>query len=457
MPFRRHSIHAPYLVDRIRCEDKKLEKSLNAVFGELNRFLRYLQNSDDAGLPAGGYEGLPTTIQAGLEAAVGEPTDGWSPGTHFHPISTGIPVELGYEADEGASLELARATHVHPYFDLYEDLVAAWRFEEASGDRYPSMGEHILTENGATASATGKIGDAADFTGSENLYVADGTALQQGEFDYSVALWVKLDSIAADQWIVAKDSASNLEYGLYYDSTAGAFVATLGSTTPTTYTVEDEDVTPATGTWYFVRFWYDHAASTINIRVNDGTTYSTSCASETPYTGTDSFMVGAHEYGAETDELDGQVDALHWHQRALSDGEHEILYAGGDGRELWLPQIGVPGGTNLILPAGSTVKNAAGISSPDQAICFVAPWACEVINVKALRRDGTGATVNMRKNFTSNHLSSDLSLAAVDTLYDGGTIQNASYSAGDIMEAMVQTATGSPTHMTILAYVRRTA
>ena len=106
-------------------------------------------------------------------------------------------------------------------------------------------------------------------------------------------------------------------------------------------------------------------------------------------------------------------------------------------------------------PAGGTVKNASGISV-DDAIVFIAPYACDVINVKGIRRDGTGATVNMRKNFTSEHLASDLSLPAVDTLYDGGAVQNVSYAEGDIMDARVKSVAGTPTHIAIVAYVRRT-
>jgi hypothetical protein len=107
-------------------------------------------------------------------------------------------------------------------------------------------------------------------------------------------------------------------------------------------------------------------------------------------------------------------------------------------------------------PAGATVKRAAGLLV-DDAICFIAPYACDVIAVKGIRRDGTGATINMRRNFTSEHLASDLSLPGVDTLYDGGAVQNVSYAVGDIMEARVKSVAGSPTHLSIVAYVRRTA
>ncbi len=92
----------------------------------------------------------------------------------------------------------------------------------------------------------------------------------------------------------------------------------------------------------------------------------------------------------------------------------------------------------------------------DDHFVWEAPWAAEVLNVRAWRRDGTGATINMRKNLTSEHLSSDLSLPAPLTVYDGGTVQNQVYSAGDIMEVRIKSVAGSPKEIAIWAYVKRT-
>ncbi len=50
---------------------------------ELQRFLEALNDTqDEDALPPGDYDGLPLPIA--LAPAVGDPTDGWSPGKHVH-------------------------------------------------------------------------------------------------------------------------------------------------------------------------------------------------------------------------------------------------------------------------------------------------------------------------------------------------------------------------------------
>jgi hypothetical protein len=72
-----------------------------------------------------------------------------------------------------------------------------------------------------------------------------------------------------------------------------------------------------------------------------------------------------------------------------------------------------------------------------------------VTAVKGYRVGGTGATINARKNGTSTHLASNLSLASADIWTDGGSVQNASYAAGDKMEIMIVSVSGSPTQIAI--------
>jgi hypothetical protein len=72
-----------------------------------------------------------------------------------------------------------------------------------------------------------------------------------------------------------------------------------------------------------------------------------------------------------------------------------------------------------------------------------------VTNVRGHRKGGTGATVNARINQTSNHLASDLSLAGADAWTDGGAVQNTAYAAGDDLEIMLVSVTGSVTEVTV--------
>lgn len=81
-------------------------------------------------------------------------------------------------------------------------------------------------------------------------------------------------------------------------------------------------------------------------------------------------------------------------------------------------------------------------------LMWAAPFACNVVAVKAKRTGGTGATINARKNGSSNHLSSNLSLTGT-TLTDGGAVQNAAYAAGDELEGMLVSVTGTVTDIVI--------
>jgi hypothetical protein len=97
---------------------------------------------------------------------------------------------------------------------------------------------------------------------------------------------------------------------------------------------------------------------------------------------------------------------------------------------------------------GGTVVSAA-ITAATNVIVWRAPFACTVTAVKGYRVGGTGATINARKNGASNHLSSALSLTSADTWMDGVAVSNTAYAAGDKLEIMVVTATGSPTQLAI--------
>lgn len=101
--------------------------------------------------------------------------------------------------------------------------------------------------------------------------------------------------------------------------------------------------------------------------------------------------------------------------------------------------------TNLFTPTrgGSVLNPTAAVN----VYVWRAPFPCTVTNVRGIRRGGTGATVNARRNGSSNHLSSAVSLSSADTWTDGGSVQNTAYAVGDSLEIMVVSVTGSPTEV----------
>lgn len=109
-----------------------------------------------------------------------------------------------------------------------------------------------------------------------------------------------------------------------------------------------------------------------------------------------------------------------------------------------------------VISRGGTAVASAGLSAGGNFHVWVAPYDCEVIAVKGIRSGGTGATINARRNGSSDHLASALSLTSADTWLDGGAVQNVAYTTGDRLEIMVVTVAGSPTQVGVQVDFRRT-
>lgn len=102
--------------------------------------------------------------------------------------------------------------------------------------------------------------------------------------------------------------------------------------------------------------------------------------------------------------------------------------------------------SDIIISRGGTVLNP---TAAIDVIVWRAPYSCTVTNVRGYRVGGTGATINARRNNSSNHLSTALSLTSADQWMDGGSVQNTAYVAGDELEIMVVTVAGSPTQVAV--------
>ncbi len=98
---------------------------------------------------------------------------------------------------------------------------------------------------------------------------------------------------------------------------------------------------------------------------------------------------------------------------------------------------------------GGTMVNPNGITAAINIICWRAPFACVVTNVRGYRVGGTGATINARRAVGETFLSGALSLTSADTWMDGGAVQNVDVAAGGKLEIMIVSVTGSPTQIEI--------
>src|SRR5574341_2164717 len=77
------------------------------------------------------------------------------------------------------------------------NLISFWELEEASGTRLDATAsDNDLTDNNTVTQATGKVGNAAQFTraNTEYLSIAHNTSIACGDIDQTRCAWVYLDS-----------------------------------------------------------------------------------------------------------------------------------------------------------------------------------------------------------------------------------------------------------------------
>lgn len=232
---------------------------------------------------------------------------------------------------------------------LYTTLVAYWKLNEGSGDRYDSKGSNTLTSVGGVGmSATGKQENAATFTkaSSQRLNAADNSALSVGDIDFYVACWVygTLDD-GTSQYIAAKaGSSGNRAWYLYFDWATNqikfrAFDSSDNSTTVTASTFG----TVTTATWYFVEAWHNAATNQIGVAVNGVSNTSSHTTGVRDDTGP--FQIGAANSGS---HFDGWVDEFgYWKNYIPNSTERTWLYNAGVGRTL--EQMYVYGVTDINL------------------------------------------------------------------------------------------------------------
>lgn len=117
---------------------------------------------------------------------------------------------------------------------------------------------------------------ASDFSGANNLYRIGGNPFTFNEKSFSGCFWARFDTLQEQailgkgnlsdgtaEWFVYMNSANKIAFGVSCDGLKNAAEAVWGSAA-------------SANTWYFVFFWYDAAARTVNVSVNDGTAVSVS-------------------------------------------------------------------------------------------------------------------------------------------------------------------------------------
>lgn len=229
----------------------------------------------------------------------------------------------------------------NPYpFDSYgfnlTSLAGYWRLDEASGTRYDVLGTNNMTSVNAVGSAAGVITNCATFAtaSSRALTNAPTTALASGS-TIAITAFVNLASKTQANVVAARydGGASQRGYMVYYDNTIDRFKFIVSTNGTSTFTATANSFgSPTQGTWYWVYAYYDSAAQTIGISVNNGAIDTTAVANVI-FATTAGFTIGANlSSGAIANPLDGSIDEVSIWRRTLNYSERAFIYNGGTGR-----------------------------------------------------------------------------------------------------------------------------
>ncbi len=196
---------------------------------------------------------------------------------------------------------------------------------------------NAATANGASLNlnprANVESDQAADFSSAnkEYLTVPSNTSLQTGATDFELGGWIYLNTTSNYNFCITKtswwDAPNQTEYGLAALYTNKyTFEVSDGNKL---YSIASETIT--TGTWNFVRAWYDKTAKTINIQINNGTINSADFPN-TPYIRDRDFKLGYTVIGGSASYLDGRMDSIYFKKSSTSANEASALYNSGVGR-----------------------------------------------------------------------------------------------------------------------------
>jgi len=245
----------------------------------------------------------------------------------------------------GATTKIAKTIDSNP--DINEGLAAHWTFDGA--EVYSVVTDHSTNTNNGYLAATmatntaivpGKIGQALRFDGSDDFVeIPHHASLDYEDTDFSLAAWVKFDSLSGEQYILYKDDTGGSAWGYLFrmldtEETIRFTTSAGGYDHHTTPSYELE-----TDRWYHVVAVHDNANTRARIYVDgvlkvDGLETGNDDPTDLP------LYIGAWE-GTES-FFDGVMDDVRIYNRAsnVSSRNSQATYgciSGANTTRCWTP------------------------------------------------------------------------------------------------------------------------
>lgn len=231
-----------------------------------------------------------------------------------------------------------------------KDVVAYWKFDEASGTRFDSIGANNLTDNNNVGQAVGKVGNAAQFVTSGSKYLSKSTSadVEMNGTSFTISCWVYLDTVPGGEDLITKwTSSADQSFNLSINAGVPFFAVRNAANSATVEVMSS--VTLTTGTWYFIVAGLDIANNIVFVQVNNGTR-DTLANTGGIRNGTSRFIIGARN--DPTGFFNGRVDEVGIWKRILTTNELSVLY----NLSLYaIPRVTMLPGKSISLQMGSYV------------------------------------------------------------------------------------------------------
>lgn len=241
----------------------------------------------------------------------------------------GNPVDFANAAIDDVHL-LQRAVSDREAYAFGTGATAYYAFDEGSGRSFADTTGN--TPNGSLESSsswagTGKIGSNALAVdgGSGTFAQVPAAAIDTGK-SFTVGAWVRLNAVSGANQTFASMWGFGTVSPFYLQLSGGRFTFTYRDSNSTSAGASSvvASWSASAGTWYHVLGVYDDSAHTIALYVN-GTLQATTAFSSA-WTIAGSTIIGAAEWGiVPVDETNGQIDDVHFYNRALSASQIGVL------------------------------------------------------------------------------------------------------------------------------------
>lgn len=195
--------------------------------------------------------------------------------------------------------------------------------------------DSIGSSNGADTSVTyttGKVSNGASYDGTNSYTTISNTIASLTSF--SVSLWVKSSSFAADRKYVCRDESGGTNWAFYIGQVGASGKFSFGVQTGSAYREQTIDTivpAPSTGVWYHLVLVWTHGTNSVMKGYING-----QLAFTNTYTGEQIKANGSKEIrlgclNSTTQRMTGMLDEVAIWGSALSEGDVQYLYNNGAG------------------------------------------------------------------------------------------------------------------------------